>query len=71
MTDAIRVNRLGGPEHTATRAELEQASDDLFGVVGAAAVRIDVNQSFELKDAADAHRAMEGRKTTGATVMIP
>ena len=35
------------------------------------AVKIAVNQTFPLKDAAEAHRALESRKTTGSTVLIP
>ena len=34
-------------------------------------MKIDVKQEFALKDAAEAHRALEGRKTTGATVLMP
>jgi NADPH2:quinone reductase len=43
----------------------------LFDVVQQGAVKIEVNQTFALKDAADAHRALEGRKTTGSTVLLP
>jgi NADPH2:quinone reductase len=35
------------------------------------AVRADVRQRFALKDAAEAHRALEGRKTSGATILLP
>ncbi|MDH3196148.1 MAG: zinc-binding dehydrogenase, partial [Hyphomicrobiales bacterium] len=35
------------------------------------AVKVEVNQTFALKDAAEAHRALESRKTTGASVLIP
>jgi NADPH2:quinone reductase len=34
-------------------------------------VKADVRQRFALKDAADAHRALEGRKTSGATILLP
>ncbi len=54
-----------------TRANLEAMAGDLMQVVSAGAVRIEVNQTFPLKDAAEAHRALEGRKTTGATVLVP
>lgn len=57
--------------YTSTRAELEAAAKDVVDVVGSGAVRIEVNQRFPLADAADAHRALEGRKTTGQTVLLP
>ncbi len=57
--------------YTATRADLERTASDLFDVVRSGAVRIEVNQEFPLKDAAAAHAALEGRKTTGSTVLLP
>ena len=44
---------------------------DLFEVVASGAVKIPVHHRYALKDVADAHRALESRKTTGATVLIP
>ena len=44
---------------------------ELMEVVKSGQVKIEVRQEFPLKDAAEAHRALEGRKTTGATVLIP
>jgi NADPH2:quinone reductase len=40
-------------------------------VVASGAVKIQVNQRYALKDAAQAHRDLEARKTTGSTVLIP
>lgn len=57
--------------YTATRADLEAAARDLFAVVKKGAVKIVINQSYPLRDAAQAHRDLEGRKTTGSTVLIP
>ena len=57
--------------YTAKRADLERVAGDLFAVVGSGAVKIQVNQSFPLKDAAKAHIALEARQTTGSTVLIP
>ncbi|PPQ35636.1 quinone oxidoreductase family protein [Rhodopila globiformis] len=57
--------------YTAKRADLEHVTADLFDVVGSGAVKIQVNQTFSLKDAALAHEALEGRKTTGSTVLLP
>ena len=55
--------------YIATREELEQAAADLFDVVASGKVKIEINQRFALKDAADAHRALEARKTKGSTVL--
>jgi NADPH2:quinone reductase len=57
--------------YTAKREDLVASSGALFEVVQSGAVKIEVNQTFALKDAADAHRALEGRKTTGSTVLLP
>ena len=57
--------------YTAKRADLLATANDLFSVVASGAVQIRVNQTFALKDAADAHRALEGRRTTGSTVLLP
>jgi NADPH2:quinone reductase len=57
--------------HTGTRAELEEAANDLFDVVEKGHVTLEIHQTYALKNAAQAHRDMEGRKTTGQTVLIP
>ena len=46
-------------------------ADELFAMVAAGQVRISVNQRYPLKDAALAHAALEARRTTGSTVLIP
>jgi NADPH2:quinone reductase len=55
--------------YTATHAALTETAQDLFRMVESGAVKIAVNQRFALKDAAEAHRALESRKTTGSTVL--
>lgn len=57
--------------YIATRERLEANAGELFFVVQNGAVKIPVAQNFALKDAADAHRALESRATTGSTVLIP
>jgi NADPH2:quinone reductase len=57
--------------YTAKRADLEATANDLFSVVTAGAVTIEVNQTFPLSDARAAHIALESRQTTGSTVLIP
>ncbi|MCY4634066.1 MAG: quinone oxidoreductase [Acidobacteria bacterium] len=56
--------------YTATRQELEETTAELFDVVGSGAVRIEVNQTYALQDAAQAHRDLEARQTTGSTVLL-
>jgi NADPH2:quinone reductase len=55
--------------YIATRPELEQSADDLFDMVRSGKVKIEAKQSFPLKDAAEAHRALEARKTSGSTIL--
>ena len=57
--------------YTARRADLLAMADELFAMVAAGQVRISVNQRYPLKDAALAHAALEARRTTGSTVLIP
>ena len=57
--------------YTASRADLESSAQALFEVVGSGAVRITVNQTFPLAEAANAHRALESRQTTGSTLLMP
>ena len=56
--------------HIRTRAELEATTADLFDVVASGAVMIEVNQTYALKDAVQAHQDLEGRRTTGSTVLL-
>jgi NADPH2:quinone reductase len=55
--------------YIASREDLEESAKDLFDVVASGKVRIEINQRFPLKDAAEAHRALEARKTKGSTVL--
>jgi NADPH2:quinone reductase len=57
--------------YTITREELLESANALFDVVAKGAVKIAINQSYPLKDAAQAHRDLQARKTTGSTVLIP
>ncbi|MFZ1414038.1 MAG: quinone oxidoreductase [Defluviicoccus sp.] len=57
--------------YTAKRADLVASAQALFEVVMAGAVRIEVNQRYPLRDAAQAHRDLEARKTTGSTLLMP
>ena len=57
--------------YTAKAADLQASAKDLFDAVLSGAVKIRVNQTFPLADAKDAHAALEARRTTGSTVLIP
>lgn len=57
--------------YTAKREDLVDSAQELFEVVQSGAVKIEVNQTYPLKDAAQAHRDLEARLTTGATVLVP
>ena len=57
--------------YTAKRADLVATANDLFDVVRQGAVKIRVNQTFKLANAAAAHTALEARQTTGSTVLVP
>ena len=58
-------------DYVATRPELEAASQRLFEVLERGAVKVDIGQTFPLAEARAAHEALEGRRTTGATLLLP
>ncbi|MCD0418147.1 quinone oxidoreductase [Rubrivivax sp. JA1024] len=57
--------------HIATRERTQQMADELFDVVASGEVRIRIDQRWALADVAEAHRALEARRTTGSTVLLP
>lgn len=57
--------------YTRTRALLQETADDLFAVMASGAVKIAAPAIYKLADAAQAHRDLEARKTTGSVVLIP
>ena len=57
--------------YVAKRADLEKTANDLFDVVASGAVKIEINQSYALKDVRKAHEELEARKTTGASILLP
>lgn len=57
--------------YTTKREDLVALGAELFDVVAAGRVRVEVNQTYALKDAAQAHRDLEARKTTGSTILLP
>jgi len=57
--------------YTAQRKDLLATAAELFDVVGSGAIRIEVNQSYPLSEAARAQADLEARRTTGSTILIP
>ncbi len=68
---SLYVTRPTLQSYVARRSDLLAASQELFDVVMSGKVKIEINQTFALKDAQDAHRQLEARKTTGSTVLLP
>jgi NADPH2:quinone reductase len=58
-------------DYAADTAELDEAAAALFALMHDGKLKVSVGQRFALKDAADAHRALEARQTTGSTLLIP
>ncbi len=57
--------------YAAKREDLVATANDLFNVVGSGAVKIPASHKYALKDAAQAHKDLEGRKTTGSVILVP
>jgi NADPH2:quinone reductase len=68
---SLFVTRATLNTYTARREDLVASANDLFDAVTTGKVKIEINQRYALKDAAQAHRDLEGRKTTGSTILLP
>lgn len=68
---SLFITRPSIMSYTAKRADLEALGAELFDIVLSGKVHIEVNQTYALKDAAQAHRDLEARKTTGSTILLP
>jgi NADPH2:quinone reductase len=68
---SLYITRPSLGAYAARREDLEAMAADLFQMVASGKVKIEVNQKFPLADAAKAHIALEGRKTTGSTILVP
>jgi NADPH2:quinone reductase len=68
---SIFLTRPSLMSYTSTREDLELSSGRLFEMVKSGKVKIEINQTYPLKDAVKAHKDLEGRKTTGSTVLLP
>ena len=56
-------------EYVATREELDRSAESLFDAVRTGKVKVDIGQRFQLSEAAEAHRALESRRTVGSTIL--
>jgi NADPH2:quinone reductase len=56
--------------YAARRADMLAMAQDLFSAVLSGRIKIEINQTYPLKEAAQAHRDLESRKTTGSTVFV-
>jgi NADPH2:quinone reductase len=70
MRGSLFLTRPSLMDYTATTVELRASAAALFDVVARGAVTIQVHQTYALREAAQAHRDMEGRRTTGSTVLL-
>ena len=68
---SLFITRPTSMHYTAKRQDLLALGTELFDVVASGQVRIEVNQRYALSDAANAHRDLESRKTTGSTILLP
>ena len=68
---SLYVTRPTLGSYTRTAEELQETANDLFDVIASGAVKIEINQRFKLSEAAKAHEALQSRKTTGATILLP
>ena len=58
-------------DYTATPAELDESAGQLFAMIASGKLRVEIGQRFRLADARQAHEALEGRRTIGASVLLP
>jgi NADPH:quinone reductase len=68
---SLYVTRPTTATYFADTNDLRAAAKALFQVIGDGTVKVSINQLFKLEEAQDAHRALEGRETTGSTILIP
>jgi NADPH2:quinone reductase len=57
--------------HVATHDEMQRRADDLFAWIESGELDVRIGERFAMRDAAEAHRALEGRRTTGKVILIP
>ena len=68
---SLYVTRPSLFHYTAERSDLDSMAAELFAMVASGKIKIEINQRYALKDAQQAHRELESRKTTGSTILLP
>ncbi len=68
---SLYVTRPTGAHYFAKREDLLEGAKALFGAILSGAIKVEIGQTFALADVAGAHRALEGRVTTGSVVLVP
>ena len=68
---SLYITRPTLQHYAATRAQREAMAADVFQMVSSGRIGVDINQRFPLADVAQAHIALEGRRTTGKTILLP
>ena len=71
LKGSLYVTRPTLMAHTARRSNLDEMSADLIRMVSSGKVKIPIDQRYPLAEAAQAHRDLEARATTGATILVP
>jgi NADPH2:quinone reductase len=68
---SLMVTRVGMGHFIAERDDLLAAAREMFGLIAAGVLRVRIDRTYPLRDAAQAHRDLEDRKTTGSVVLLP
>lgn len=68
---SLYVTRPTGTHYFPQRDNLLEGADALFGAVLSGDIKVEIGRTYALAEAAEAHRALEGRKTTGSVVLLP
>lgn len=71
LKGSLYITRPGLMNHTAERATLLEMAEDLIGMVSSGKVRIEIDHRYTLAGAAQAHRDLESRRTTGSSILLP
>ena len=68
---SLFVTRPSLIHYVALREELEQRSGDVFAMIAAGKLKLRISQTYKLEEVQQAHRDLEGRKTTGKILLVP
>jgi NADPH:quinone reductase len=71
LKGSLYITRPSLAAHTGKRANLEEMAKDLFRMVGSGKIKIEIDQRYPLEEVQQAHRDLEGRRTTGSTILLP